>query len=214
MMFNFRSLVLVLVAAFINAYAQIYEPIEEASAGYFINLANKDAGEGDDLLKLKAVLVKNYDQKELESGYGVSQADFEILKNHFYEYEAAIKNISEDSALVLFNQWYLHLSNTFYEYSRKRFFSTEKEKIIFFSASLSCQCTLELCKKQTIETLNLVRTKNLVYWIVDSYQHNDLQIEYETFFAPSLILFSALNVVRLKMEYEENLLFKLNQFLN
>ncbi|HEU0228465.1 MAG TPA: hypothetical protein VFQ86_12050, partial [Arachidicoccus soli] len=126
MMLNFRLIVLVLFAASINAYPQIYEPIEEASARYFINLADKDTGKGDELLKLKAVLLNNYDQKELESGYGVSQADFEILKNHFYEYEAAIKNISEDSALVLFNQWYLHLSNTFYEYSRKRFFSTEK----------------------------------------------------------------------------------------
>jgi hypothetical protein len=214
MMFYLRSLVIVLFAASLNAYPQIYEPIEEASARYFINLANKDTGEGGNLLKLKAVLLNNYDQQELESVYGVSQADYEILKNHFYEYEAAVKNISVDSALVLFNQWYLQFSNTFYTYSSKRFFSTYKEKILFFSASLSCQCTLELCRKQTVEILNLVRVKNLAYWVVDSYEHNDLQIKYETYFAPSLILFNALNDVRLKIEYEENLLFKLNQFLN
>ena len=36
--------------------------------------------------------------------------DFDSLKNHFKEYESSIKNISKDSALVLFNQWYLYLS--------------------------------------------------------------------------------------------------------
>ncbi len=54
---------------------------------------------------------------------------------------------------------------------------------------MSCHCTLEMCKKQTIEILNLAKEKNLDYWIIDSYEHNELQIKYETLFAPSVILF-------------------------
>ncbi|MFZ1798866.1 MAG: hypothetical protein WAU24_03300, partial [Chitinophagaceae bacterium] len=117
-------------------------------------------------------------------------------------------------ALVLFNQWYLDLSNTFYNYADEKFFSSNKVKILFFSASMSCQCTLEMCKKQTIEILTLVKEKNLDYWIVDSYEHNDLQIKYETFFAPSLIVFDSDNKVLHKIEYDEKMLEHLTMFLN
>ena len=71
-----------------------------------------------------------------------------------------------------------------------------------------------MCKKQTIEILNLTKEKNLDYWIVDSYEHNELQIKYETFFAPSLIVFDSNNNVLHKIEYDEEMLIKLSQFLS
>ena len=137
----------------------------------------------NDLIKLKDLLSQKYDKVELETKYQILQNDFDSLKNHFNEYEYSIKNISSDSALVLFNYWYLHFSNTFYNYADEKFFSSNKTKILFFSASMSCQCTLEMCRKQTIEILKLANENNLDYWIVDSYEHNELQIKYETFFA-------------------------------
>jgi hypothetical protein len=48
----------------------------------------------------------------------------------------------------------------------------------------------------------------------DSYEHNALQIKYETFFAPSLVLFDGNNKVLYKIEYDENLLSKLGEFIN
>ena len=78
---------------------------------------------------------------------------------------------------------------------------------------MSCHCTLEMCKKQTIEILNLAKEKNLDYWIVDSYEHNELQIKYETLFAPSVIVFDKSNNVLIKIEYDENLLPKLSEFI-
>ncbi len=78
---------------------------------------------------------------------------------------------------------------------------------------MSCHCTLEMCKKQTIEILNLVKEKKLDYWIVDSYEHNELQIKYETLFAPSVVVFDGRNKALLKIEYDENLLSKLSEFI-
>ena len=213
MMLNFKFLVFVFIAVSINTYSQVYESIEKTATEYFISLSNKDSEVDSDLSKLKEILFRNYDKAELESKYQTSINDFDSLKNHFNEYESTIKNISKDSALVLFNQWYLHFSNTFYNYADEKFFSSNKTKILFFSASMSCQCTLEMCKKQTIEILNLAKEKNLDYWIVDSYEHNDLQIKYETFFAPSLIVFDEKNKVLHKIEYDENLLPKLSEFI-
>ena len=205
---------MVVIAVSINASSQVFESIEKAAAQYFINLSNKSSDADNDLIKLKDLLFQNYDKVEFESKYQTSINQFDSLKNHFNEYESTIKNISKDSALVLFNQWYLHFSNTFYNYADEKFFSSNKIKILFFSASMSCQCTLEMCKKQTIEILNLAKEKNLDYWIVDSYEHNDLQIKYETFFAPSLVVFDANNNVLHKIEYDEEMIIKLSQFLS
>ena len=213
MTLNFRLLVFVFFAVSINIYSQVYESIEKTAAQYFVNLSTKDSKSDDDLLKLKEMLFRNYDKAELESKYEVSINNFDSLKNNFNKYESTIKNISKDSALVLFNQWYLHLSNTFYKYANEKFFSSSKTKILFFSASMSCYCTLEMCKKRTIEILNLAKEMNLDYWIVDSYEHNDLQIKYETLFAPSVILFDKSNNVINKIEYDENLLPKLSEII-
>ena len=214
MLLKFYLVVLVVITVSVNASAQVYESIEKAAAHYFINLSNKSSDAGDDLIKLRNLLFQSYDKFEFESKYQTSIIQFDSLKNHFNQYELSIKNISSDSASVLFNQWYLHLSNTFYSYADKKFFSSNKTKLLFFSASLSCQCTLEMCKKQTIEILNLAKEKNLDYWIVDSFEHNELQIKYETYFAPSLVLLDENNNLLHKTEFDEEMLIKLSQFLS
>jgi hypothetical protein len=213
MLLKFYLVVLVVIAVSVNAYSQVFESIENAAAQYFINLSNKSSDADDDLISLKDLLFQSYDKIEFENKYQTSINQFDSLKNHFNEYESSIKNISKDSALVLFHQWYLHFSNTFYNYTDEKFFSSNKTKILFFSASMSCQCTLEMCKKQTIEILNLAKEKSLDYWIVDSFEHNELQIKYETLFAPSVIIFNANNNVLHKIEYDENLLSKLSEFI-
>ncbi|MBK7631052.1 MAG: hypothetical protein IPJ23_10220 [Ignavibacteriales bacterium] len=213
MTLNFKLLVFVFIAVSINICSQVYESIEKSAAKYFINLSNKDSNSDTDLFKLKEVLFRNYNKAELESKYQTSIIDFDSLKSRFNKYETTIKNISQDSALVLFNQWYLQFSNTFYNYADEKFFSSNKIKLLFFSATMSCYCTLEMCKKQTIEILNLAKEENLDYWIVDSYEHNELQIKNETFFAPSVVVFDVRNETLLKIEYDENLLSKLSEFI-
>ncbi|MBK7228258.1 MAG: hypothetical protein IPH97_05205 [Ignavibacteriales bacterium] len=213
MLLKFHLVVLVVIAVSVNTYSQVFESIEKAAAQYFINLSNKNLDADNDLIKLKDLLFQSYDKVEFESKYQTSINQFDSLKNHFNKYETAIRNISKDSALVLFNQFYLHFSNLFYNYADEKFFSSNKIKLLFFSTSMSCHCTLEMCKKQTIEILNLAKEKNLVYWIIDSYEHNELQIKYETLFAPSLILFDGNNNVLHKIEYDENLLPKLSEFI-
>lgn len=214
MLLKFYLVVLVVLAVSVNTSSQVFESIENAAAKYFINLSNKSSQTDNDLIKLKDLLFQIYDTVELESKYQTSINQFDSLKNHFNRYESTIKNISKDSALVLFNQWYLHFSNLFYYYVDEKFFSSNKTKLLFFSTSMSCYCTLEMCKKQTIEILNLAKEKNLDYWIIDSYEHNELQIKYETLFAPSLIIFDGKNKAMYKIEYQENMIEKLTDYLN
>lgn len=206
-----RLFVFVLLSASINIYSQFYESIENTATEYFISLSNKDQKADNDLLKLKQLLFSDVEKVELESKYQTTLEDFDSLINHLNEYESTIKNISNDSALVLFNQWYLHFLNTFYNYADEKFFSSNKTKILFFSVSMSCHCTLEMCKNQTIEILILAREKKLDYWIVDSYEHNELQLKYETLFAPAVIVFDGSNNAQIKIEYDEDMISKVNQ---
>jgi hypothetical protein len=212
MLLKFYLVVLFVLAVSVNTSSQVFESIENAAAQYFISLSNKSSQADNDLIKLKDLLFQNYDSFELQSKYQTTISNFDSLKNHFNVYESTIKNISKDSALVLFNQWYLHFSNTFYNYADKKFFSSNKTKILFFSASMSCHCTLEMCKKQTIEILNLAKEMNLDYWIVDSYEHSELQIKYGTLFAPAVVVFDKSNNVLSKIEYDEKMIALLSDY--
>ncbi len=213
MLLKFYLVVFLIITVSVNAASQVFESIEKAAAQYFISLSNKSSDADNDLIELKDLLFQNYDKAELENKYQTSISNYDSLINHFNVYESTIKNVSKDSTLVLFNQWYLHFSNIFYNYADENFFSSNKTKLLFFSTSMSCHCTLEMCKKQTIEILNLAKEKNLDYWIIDSYEHNELQIKYETLFSPAVVVFDERNEVLLKIEYDDNLLLKLSEFI-
>jgi hypothetical protein len=104
------------------------------------------------------------------------------------------------------------MSNAFYDYNKEKFFTSGTKKVILFSASMSCYCTLEMCRKQTIEIMKFAGEKKMDYWIIDSYEHNDLQLKYETLFAPSVLLLDGSNNMLAKIEYEEEMISKLNNY--
>ncbi|MFC2103677.1 hypothetical protein ACFLSS_04530, partial [Bacteroidota bacterium] len=162
------------------------------------------------------LLTSFVEKNSSESTHNVSQLSIDSLTNHLIEFKSEIKNIPTDSAFVLFNDWYLHFQNIFYDYSREKFFSSHKQKILFFSTSMSCHCTLEMSRIQTAELLKFISENDdkYNYWVIDSYWHNELQIEYETLFAPSIIVFDGNNQVLYKIEYEEEMLANLENIFN
>ncbi len=199
-----------------NVYAQLPEKIEAKSADVYLSFVKNKSLPLDDLDLLNSILNTSNKPGELEEKYFITENAFDSLKAHFQNYQTIIKSISTDSSLVLFNYWYLHYSTTFYEYNKQKFYSVETPKIILFSTSMSCHCTLEMCKNQTVELLDFIRTNNDAYhlWIIDSYEHNELQIEYETLFAPSVVVFDASNNVKTIIEFEEEMIFKLKEYVN
>jgi hypothetical protein len=73
-----------------------------------------------------------------------------------------------------------------------------------------------MSRNQTVELLKYVAENNdkYDYWIIDSYWYNELQIEYETLFAPSIIVFNVNNEVLYKIEYDEKMLTQLTNYFN
>jgi hypothetical protein len=185
-------------------FAQLYESLESEAVDVLISLASGNSVSKDDISNLKEILHTD------------PSVILDSLLNHLINFESELTNVSTDSALVLFNQWYLHLSNTFYPYNKAKFFSSTKKKIILFSTSMSCYCTLEMAKNQTIDIIKFIKENydGYDYWIIDSFEHNELQIEYMTLFAPSVIVFNADNQVLYKIEYEEKMIVQLTDYFN
>jgi hypothetical protein len=195
--------------------AQYFESIEKEAERILISLSDGDSLIHSDLAEIKNLLSTKIGIGVSGSLPDINQKSIDSLRNHLVEFESESKNISVDSAFVLFNDWYLHFQNIFYEYSKNKFFSSSKTKLLFFSTSMSCYCTLKISRNQTVDLLKFISDNDdkYDYWIVDSYWYNDLQIKYETLFAPSVIVFNNNNEVLYKIEYDEKMIVQLTDFL-
>lgn len=210
---TFPVILLIFITGIANA--QYFELVEKESEKILISLSDGSSLNSSDLTQFKNLLSSEFGIEVFESYPNVNQKNIDSLKNHLSEFELESKNISTDSAFVLFNYWYLHFQNIFYDYSKQKFFSSHKQKILLFSTSMSCYCTLKMSREQTVELLKFINENNdnYDYWIVDSYWYNELQIEHMTLFAPSLIVFNGNNEVLHKIEYEEKMIDNLKYLL-
>jgi hypothetical protein len=197
------------------ANTRYFESVEKEAERILILLSDSISINSTELNDLKNLLSSDIDKDFSDLTSVSSQQSIDSLVNHLSEFESELKNISTDSAFVLFNDWFLHFQNIFYEYSNKKFFSSPKTKILLFSTSMSCYCTLKMSRNQTVELLKFIAENgnNYDYWIIDSYWHNELQIDYETLFAPSVLVFDGNNQVMHKIEYDEKMLSLLNDYL-
>ena len=211
---TFQIVILILSVSIVHA--QYFESVEKESERILASLSDGDSINSSDLTGLKNLLDSGISIEASESFPDINQKNIDSLKNHLTEFESEMKNISTDSAFVLFNDWYLHFQNIFYDYSKLKFFSSPRQKILLFSTSLSCYCTLKMSREQTVELLKYIAENNdsYDYWIIDSFEHNELQIEYLTLFAPSVIVFDGNNEVLFKIEYEEKMLAQLTDYFN
>ena len=206
----------VIIISSSNVFGQLFESVEKEAERILISLSDGDSLNPPGINELRNLLSSKIDDELTKSYADINQRSIDSLAKHFNEFESELVSIPTDSAFVLFNDWYLHFQNVFYEYSKQNFFSSPKTKILFFSTSMSCYCTLKMSREQTVELLKYFAENgnNYDYWIVDSYWYNDLQIKYETLFAPSVIVFNGNNGVLYKIEYEKKMLTQLKDYFN
>lgn len=198
-----------------TGFDQTYEKLEQKAANILLLLSSKDSSTYAEIEELSDILKKNISPASLSNGNSHQNGNELTLKDSFDEFYFLHKDISFDSALVLFNQWYLKLNNSYYDLTVKRFFSSPKTKILFFSTSMSCYCTLEMCKNQLVDILNLVRSSDGAYdyLAIDAYEKDELPLKYETPFVPSVIVFDKSNKLLHKIQYDEKMITHLSKYL-
>lgn len=211
---TFPVILLIFISDISNA--QYFESFQKEAERILISLSDGNSLNSSDLTGLKKLLNSEIDDALLTSYTNVNLQSIDSLKSHLNKFESESKNISIDSAFVCFNDWYLHFQNIFYDYSKEKIFSSTKQKILFFSTSMSCYCTLKMSREQTVELLKFIleNSEEYDYWIIDSFWYNELQVEYLTLFAPSAIVFNGNNEVLYKIEYEEKMIPQLTDYFN
>ena len=196
--------------------SQQLNEIANKAENIILSLSNDKVFPDTDFIDLKNFFSEETNNTNLITKYQSAFTSFDSLKQHLNEFGIERVNVSTDSALTLFVDWYLHFQRTFYKHSKQNFFESPKTKILFLSTSMSCHCTLEMCKKQLVEILKLKRETGDThsFLVVDSYWNNDLQLKYESFFAPAVLVFNESNELILKIEYEEEMIKRLTSFLS
>lgn len=200
----------------VPVYSQQYDEIEIKAEAILISMAENSIFPENDFLEIKNLLLSKTERKLGNTGSVPNVETIEELTNHLLVFEAEKFGVNTDSALILFVGWYLHLQRTYYYPNRESFFKSSKPKILFFSTSVSCHCTLEMCKKQLIDILKLKREKKEVYsfLVVDAFGNNELQKDYNALFVPTVLVFDEENKLQLKIEYKENMIDSLTNHLN
>ncbi len=197
-------------------YAQSFELIDHDAERILVSLSdNKPVDQSS--ISLLRELVSSVGTDDL-ADYSplIGKQVIDSLANHLSELESQIIKIPTDSAFVLFNEWYLHFQNVFYEYEKNKCFSSDKPKIILFSTSMSCACTLKMSRDQTVDLIKFMSDKqdDYDYWVIDSYWNNELQIKYEEFFSPSVLILNNKNILLNKIEYDEKMIDNLTKYLD
>lgn len=116
-------------------------------------------------------------------------------------------------AFRVVNNEYNALFGNYFLYELK---NSTKEKIIIFSTSLSCECTLEMCYKQECEIQKLKKEIPGLfdYAVVDLYSNYDLQNKYEVGFIPAVIVANKKGKEIKRFVRRENLYNELSSTLN
>ena len=197
-------------------FSQQLNEIENKAESIILSLSVDEIFPEKDFSNLKNLLSEKIDNTILETKYHSTTGSFDSLEQHLNEFGTEKSNITSDSALTLFVDWYLHLQRTFYDFNKQNFLNSSKIKVLFISTSMSCHCTLEMCKKQLAEILKFKSETGDSYsfLVVDSYWNNDLQLKYETYFAPAVLVLNQSNELILKIEYEDKMIEQLEAFLS
>ena len=93
--------------------------------------------------------------------------------------------------------------------------NSSKKKVILFSTSMSCECTLEMCYKQEAEIQKLQKENPGLfdYAVVDCFTNFDLQSKYEVGFIPVVLVLDEKGKEVKRFVREENLTNELNTYL-
>jgi len=116
-----------------------------------------------------------------------------------------------DSLIKVFRVVNNNFNSTFGNYFYKELLKSTKQKVLIFSTSMSCECTLEICCKQEAEIQKLCKENPAVfdYAVVDCFTNFDLQNKYDVGFIPTVIVMDTKNNEIKRFLREENITNKL-----
>lgn len=101
-----------------------------------------------------------------------------------------------------------------YNYFYEKAVNSSKQKILVFSTSMSCECTLEMCYQQESEVQKFCRENDYDYAVIDSWEDFEIQQKHNIGFVPTIIFLDANNTEIKRFSRVENLYPQLSSLVN
>lgn len=101
-----------------------------------------------------------------------------------------------------------------YNYFYEKAVNSSKQKILVFSTSMSCECTLEMCYQQETEVQKFCKENNYDYAVIDTWEDFEIQQKYNIGFVPTIIFLDSNNTEIKRFTRVENLYPQLSSLVN
>jgi len=138
------------------------------------------------------------------------------LTESFNEFENILESKPKvDTLKKIFRTFNNEFNSIYGEHLYNEIISSGAKKIIVFSTSMSCECTLELCYKNEADVQKLRKEKPdlFEYVVVDCFTDSKLQTEHKIGFIPVVIVLDSNSNEIKRFVREENLYSKLSEYL-
>lgn len=145
-----------------------------------------------------------------------NDSEIDRLTEFFNEFENILESKPEvDTLKKIFRAVNNEFNSIYGEYLYNEIISPTGKKIIVFSTSMSCECTLELCYKNEADVQKLRKQKPdlLEYVVVDCFTDSKLQTKHEIGFIPVVIVLDSNSNEIKRFVREENLYSRLSEYL-
>lgn len=136
------------------------------------------------------------------------------LKTEYDLFMSSLKHVENIDTL---KKIFLAVNNKFnslsYNYFYQKALKASKQKILVFSTSMSCECTLDMCYHQEAEIQKFCKENNFDYAIIDTWEDFEIQQKYKVDFVPTVIILDSENKEIHRFTREENIYSELNRYL-
>lgn len=153
----------------------------------------------------------------LNSFYADEETKFETSEI-ITEFEIFLDSLNQAEYVDSLKKVFRYVNNKFNSLSYKHFyekaFNSSKQKILVFSTSMSCECTLEMCYQQEAEVQKFCRENDYEYAVIDTWTNSDLQNEYKAGFVPTVIILDSENKEIKRFIRSESLYTKFIELIN
>ncbi len=217
-----KTLCIILIFIFCveNYSSALYERMRTIISEINIELNNNKLPRKSDISRLNKLIYSINKTENLEENKK-QDVDYIIkvneLFNSFKTFNIAFKKrIEVDSLKKIFRNVNSKFNSIAGNYFYKKVIKSTKMKIIFFSTSMSCECTLDMCYQQESEIQKLYKNNfnKFEYATIDCFGNFELMSEYGIGYIPVAIIADSNNNEIKRFERDENLFNNLLIFFN
>lgn len=201
-----RRIILILSVFAISLFAQnkieeVRERVTEINIGFLNSLQHSV----NQIAELKN-LLNSVDNKDFNFRHTI-----EVLN----DYKTLLNNENNvDSLKKAFRSVNNKFNSAAYNYFYDKLIKSSKQKILIFSTSMSCECTLEMCYQQEAEVQKFCKENYYDYAVIDTWEDFEIQQKYKVGFVPTVILLNPDNNELKRFTRMENLYPQLSSLVN